>query len=163
MSDSFAGTKGFSLVFNRSGIEKVECSFPFFKPYLKAALKPSCNAFYLNPLILEAGGCVKPHVDCSVSGYCQNMTIAHIVSVLYVRVPNDLKGGELVLSKKGELISAISPESNTLLHFQGDLTHSVNRVFSQQVRISLVCEQYNLSERKLKQIPEFSVEYGNAS
>lgn len=158
LSDSFAETKGFSIVFNRAGIKQVESNFPFFKLYLKAALKPSCNAFYLNPLILESGGVVKPHVDCSISEYCKTFTTAQIVSILYVKVPSDLEGGELILGDRDRQISKITPKTNTLLHFKGNLTHSVNRVKSKNIRISLVCEQYTLSENKLKLVPEFALE-----
>jgi Rps23 Pro-64 3,4-dihydroxylase Tpa1-like proline 4-hydroxylase len=157
LSDSFTGTKGFSVIFKISKISQVKRNFPYFIPYLKYALKPNCNAFYLNPLILEKGGCVEPHVDCSISGYSKSLTIAHIVSVLYVRVPSNLEGGELILTKKGDRVGEIKPKINTLLHFDGNLTHSVNEVKSQVIRISLVCEQYTLSETKLKQIPDFEI------
>lgn len=158
LSDSFAGTKGFSVIFKTSGISQVKSNFPYFTPYLKSALKSNCNAFYLNPLILEKGGRVEPHIDCSISGYSKSLTIAHIVSVLYVQVPSNLEGGELILSARGKQVGKITPETNTLLYFKGNLTHSVNQVQSKDIRISLVCEQYNLSENKLKKIPKFSLE-----
>lgn len=47
---------------------------------------------------------------------------------------------------------------NTLLYFQGDLTHSVNPVKTPGNRLSLVCEQYSLSEDELQEIPQFIVE-----
>jgi predicted 2-oxoglutarate/Fe(II)-dependent dioxygenase YbiX len=158
LSESFAGTKGFSLVFKRSGIGEVERHFPFFQPYLRVALMPDCNAFYLNPLVLEGGTRVEPHVDCSLSDYNQLIAIPIIVSVLYVQVPSDLQGGELVLQERGNKVGQIQPQTNTLLYFRGDLTHSVNQVKSSQARISLVCEQYNLSETRLQQIPEFEIQ-----
>ena len=158
LSDSFAGTKGFSVIFKRSGISKVEQHFPFFQPYLKAALNPSCNAFYLNPLVLEGGNHIKPHVDCSLSRYGKGIVIPNIVSVLYVQVPPELEGGELVLVEREHQIGKIQPQANTLLYFRANLTHSVNEVKSSQSRISLVCEQYNLSETRLQQIPEFEID-----
>ncbi|GET37475.1 2OG-Fe(II) oxygenase [Microseira wollei] len=158
LSESFAGTKGFSLVFKRSGIGEVERHFPFFQPYLRVALMPDCNAFYLNPLVLEGGTRVEPHVDCSLSDYNQLIAIPIIVSVLYVQVPSDLQGGELVLQERGNKVGQIQPQTNTLLYFRGNLTHSVNEVKSSQARISLVCEQYNLSETRLQQIPEFEIQ-----
>ena len=91
LSDSFAGTKGFSVIFKRSGIGEVERHFPFFQPYLRVALRSACNTFYLNPLVLEGGSRVEPHVDCSISSYARATTIPTIVSVLYVQVPPDLQ------------------------------------------------------------------------
>jgi hypothetical protein len=160
LNDRFAGTKGFSVKFKRSGIGEVERHFPFFQPYLRIALKSECNAFNLNPLILEGGSRVEPHVDCSLSDYCKAITIPTIVSVLYVQVPPDLQGGELVFQERKHQVSQIQPQANTLLYFRGDLIHSVNEVKSSQARISLVCEQYNLSETRLQQIPEFEIESG---
>jgi len=160
LSDSFAGTKGFSVIFKRSGIGEVERHFPFFQPYLRIALKSECNAFYLNPLLLEGGARVEPHVDCSISSYARATTIPTIVSVLYVQVPPDLQGGELVIQHRENKVGQIQPQANTLLYFRGDLTHLVNEVKSSQARISLVCEQYNLSETRLQQIPEFEIESG---
>jgi hypothetical protein len=45
-----------------------------------------------------------------------------------------------------------------LVYFQGDLTHSVNAVKTTGYRLSLVCEQYNLSGYELEEIPEFTLE-----
>ncbi len=51
-----------------------------------------------------------------------------MVSVLYVQVPPDLQGGELVLRNHRQQIAQIKPQVNTLVSFQGDLTHAVNAV-----------------------------------
>ena len=161
LSDSFVRTRGFSIVFNRAGIKQVENNFPFFIPYLKVALKQSCNVFYLNPLVLESDGVVKPHIDCSISEYCQTIITAKIVSVLYVKVPPDLEGGELILTDRERQIEKIIPEANTLLHFKGNLSHSVNRVKSKSVRVSLICEQYSLCKNKFGLVPEFSLKSNN--
>ncbi len=158
LSESFAGTKGFSVVFNRSGISEVERHFPFFQPYLSVALMAACNAFYLNPLVLEGGTRVEPHVDCSLSDHGKFIAIPTIVTVLYVQVPPDLQGGELVLQDREYKVGQIQPQTNTLVYFRGNLKHSVNEVKSSQARISLVCEQYNLSETRLQQIPEFEIQ-----
>ena len=157
LSDNFTGTRGFSLIFKRSGIAKVIEEFPYLQPYIEIALKQSCNAFYLNPLVLELGNEVQPHVDCSISSYDMVMTIPNLVSVLYVQVPEDIKGGELVLQNKERVLKVIPPEFNTLLYFLGNLTHSVKPFYSSQYRISLICEQYNLKPNKLKSIPEFEI------
>ena len=158
LNRDFIGTKGFSLVFQRSEIAQVEQKFPFFKPYLDQALQPACNAFYLNPLLLKEGSRVDPHIDRSLRSYCKTVEPPATVSVLYVQVPTNLQGGELVLRCNKKQVGRIKPEMNTLVYFQGDLTHSVNAVTSAGVRLSLVCEQYNLSETGLADIPGFTVE-----
>lgn len=146
------------MVFQRSEIGEVERRFPFFKPYLDQALQPTCNAFYLNPLLLQAGSRVDPHIDRSLRSYCKTVEPPTVVSVFYVHVPPDLQGGELVLRRYKQQVGHIKPQINTLLYFQGDLTHSVNAVKSTGTRLSLVCEQYSLSEIELQDIPSFTIE-----
>lgn len=170
LNRDFVGTKGFSVVFRRSHIEKVEIKFPFFKPYLNLALMPHCNAFYLNPLQLKSGSRVDPHIDRSLRSYCKTIEPPEIVSVLYVNVPKDLEGGELVLSdsygcgsRRKRQAGKINPQANMLIHFQGHLTHSVNAVKSEGLRLSLVCEQYCLEEIELLKIPEFTIESRSAA
>ena len=152
------GTKGFSVVFQRSGLAQVEQQFPFFKPYLNLALQPTCNAFYLNPLLMKEGSRVEPHIDRSLRSYFKTIEPPALVSVLYVQVPSDMKGGELVLHCHKRQVGQIKPQMNTLLYFQGNLTHSVNPVKTPGNRLSLICEQYSLSEAELQEIPQFTVE-----
>lgn len=158
LNRDFVGTKGFSIVFQRSGVAEVERLFPFFKPYLSVALHSTCNAFYLNPLMLKEGSRVDPHIDRSLRSYCKTIEPPDRVSVLYIQVPPDLVGGELVLRSSKRNVGQIRPQVNTLVDFQGDLTHSVNQVTSPGFRLSLVCEQYSLSEKELEDIPEFTIE-----
>ena len=158
LNRDFIGTKGFSVVFQRSEIGEVELRFPFFKPYLDQALQPTCNAFYLNPLLLQEGSRVDPHIDRSLRSYCKTVEPPLVVSVLYVQVPPNLVGGELVLRCQKKYIGQIKPEVNKLVYFQGDLTHSVNAVKTSGTRLSLVCEQYSLSDTELQDIPAFTVE-----
>jgi predicted 2-oxoglutarate/Fe(II)-dependent dioxygenase YbiX len=158
LNRDFVNTKGFSVVFRRSHLAAVKQQFPFFKPYLDLALDPTCNAFYLNPLLLQSGSRVDPHIDRSLRSYCKTIDPPTIVSVLYVYVPSDLQGGELVLRNTKQQVGQIKPTVNTLVHFQGDLTHSVNAVKTADTRLSLVCEQYNLSDDQLWDIPELTVE-----
>jgi predicted 2-oxoglutarate/Fe(II)-dependent dioxygenase YbiX len=158
LNRDFIGTKGFSVVFQRSGLSEVEQRFPFFKPYLSVALQPTCNAFYLNPLLLKTGSRVDPHIDRSLRSYCKTIEPPAIVSVLYVQVPSTLQGGELVLRHNKRQVGQFRPQLNTLLSFQGNLTHCVNQVTSPGTRLSLVCEQYSLSETELQEIPEFTIE-----
>ena len=158
LNRDFVGTKGFSVVFRRSHISTVEQKFPYFKPYLDLALHANCNAFYLNPLLLKEGSRVDPHIDRSLLSYCKTIEPPMFVSVLYVRVPENMDGGELVLKSHKRQLGQIKPQMNTLLYFQGDLTHSVNAVKTPGNRLSLVCEQYSLSEEELADIPEFTIE-----
>lgn len=158
LNRDFIGTQGFSVVFQRSELRGVERRFPFFKPYLERALQPTCNAFYLNPLLLQEGSRVDPHIDRSLRAYCKTVEPPIVVSVLYVQVPLNLQGGELVLRRHKQQVGQIKPQVNTLVYFQGDLTHSVNAVKTTGTRLSLVCEQYNLSKAELRDIPAFTVE-----
>jgi 2OG-Fe(II) oxygenase superfamily len=158
LNRDFVGTKGFSVVFQRSGLATVDRQFPWFKPYLDRALQPACNAFYLNPLLLTCGSRVDPHIDRSLRSYCKTIEPPMVVSVLYVQVPAELQGGELVLRDRQRQVGQVKPQAGTLLYFQGDLTHSVNPVTTAGMRLSLVCEQYSLSDAELSEIPEFTVE-----
>lgn len=158
LNRDFIDTKGFSVVFKRSEITTVEKRFPFFKPYVEQVLKPNCNAFYLNPLLLKENSRVDPHIDRSLRSYCKTVEPPLIVSVLYVEIPSNLEGGELVLSHPKRQIGQIKPKTNTLVYFQGDLTHCVNKMTSGGDRLSLVCEQYDLSEKELAEIPPFMIE-----
>ncbi len=158
LNRDFVGTKGFSIVFRRSHLTEVQQQFPYFKSYLDRVAQPDCNAFYLNPLWLQQGSRVDPHIDRSLRSYCEAITPPLVVSVLYVDVPADLQGGELVLQANKRQVGKIRPQANTLVFFQGDLTHSVNPVTSVGVRLSLVCEQYSLTEAELSEIPELQLE-----
>src|SRR5687768_13642383 len=44
LNRDFVGTRGFSVVFRREGLARVEAEFPFFGPYLGKALRADCNA-----------------------------------------------------------------------------------------------------------------------
>lgn len=158
LNRDFIHTKGFSVVFQRQGLAEVVQKFPYFKPYLDMALLPNCNAFYLNPLLLKAGSRVDPHIDRSLRSYCKTVEPPAFVSVLYVRVPEDMEGGELVLKSQKRQVGQVKPQTNSLIYFQGDLTHSVNAVTNPGNRLSLVCEQYCLSEDELEEIPQFTLE-----
>lgn len=159
LGESFDNTKGFSIIFKRSTINQVIDKFPWLKPYLEATLKQACNAFYCNVLILESGTRVAEHTDCSISSYDMIYTNPRLVSVFYVDIPQDIQGGELVLSL-GEENWQIQPQTNSLIFFLGHLSHQVNQVTSSQPRISLVCEQYHLSSERLQNIPEFEIKSG---
>jgi len=158
LNRDFVGTRGFSVVFRRTSIGRVESEFPFFKPYLDRAVDADCNAFYLNPLQLGAGSRVDPHIDRSLMTYYAEIDPPLKVSVLYVEIPPAMRGGDLVLARRKKHLGRITPAENTLVVFDGDLIHSVDRVDSDGVRLSLVCEQYRLTDEEMEKIPEFVVE-----
>jgi hypothetical protein len=63
-----------------------------------------------------------------------------------------------VLKSQKRQVGQIKPQTNALIYFQGDLTHSVNAVTTAGNRLSLVCEQYSLNEDELEEIPYFTLE-----
>jgi hypothetical protein len=158
LNRDFVDTRGFSVVFRRAGLPQVVAAFPFFAPYLQVALRADCNAFYLNPLELEGGSRVDPHVDRSLRGYCKDVSTPLAVSVLYVDVPPAMQGGQLVLARGKRTLAKVQPRAGLLVQFDGDLVHSVDRVDSAGKRLSLVCEQYLLDERELAEVPEYAIE-----
>ncbi len=158
LNRDFVATRGFSVVFRRECIERVQAEFPFFAPYLQRALRADCNAFYLNPLQLEAGSRVDPHIDRSLRAYCKDVATPVMVSVLYIEVPVGMRGGELVLARGKKTLAKVRPSTGLLLGFDGDLTHSVDRVDSTGQRLSLVCEQYALSPDELDEVPNYRIE-----
>ena len=78
--------------------------------------------------------------------------------MLYVEVPPGMRGGSLVLARGKKTLARVTPRPNLLVGFDGDLTHSVERVDSPGRRLSLVCEQYALDERELAEVPTYRVE-----
>ncbi len=158
LNRDFVSTKGFSLVFKKTSIDKVKKQFPFFEDYINVALDTSCNAFYLNPLLMSNNSKVDSHIDRSLRSYLKTIDPPSYVSVLYVKVPENIQGGELVLSHNKKSVASVKPTKNTLLYFQGHLMHSVNQVKNDITRISLVCEQYYLEPRDLESIPDFVIE-----
>lgn len=158
LNRDFVQTKGFSVVFRRESQVEVERAFPFFGPYLARALRPDCNAFYLNPLWLEQGSRVDPHIDRSLRSYLKDVLPPVCVSVLYVDVPAGMRGGALVLARGKKHLAHVRPEAGTLVVFDGDLTHSIERLDSPGGRLSLVCEQYSLDEEELGHVPAFAIE-----
>lgn len=158
LNRDFVATKGFSVVFRREAMARVVAEFPFFADYLQRALRPDCNAFYLNPLELAAGSRVDPHIDRSLRAYCKEVAMPVAVSVLYVDVPPGMRGGQLVLARGKRVLVRIVPAANLLVGFAGDLTHSIDRVETPGQRLSLVCEQYALDDAELADVPQYVVE-----
>lgn len=158
LNRDFVGTRGFSIVFQRSAIDRVIAQFPWTEPYLKLSLRDDCNAFYLNPLQLTVGSHVSPHIDRSLHAYVEGVLPPLLVSVLYVDVPKNLKGGRLVLRRGKKFLGRVAPQEGLLVQFHGDLEHSVEKVDTAGMRLSLVCEQYRLDDAELADMPAYTVE-----
>jgi hypothetical protein len=160
LTSDFVGTRGFSVVFRRDGLDDVLRQWPVFAPYLTTLLEPDCNAFYFNPLLLADGSQVNPHVDRSLRAYSPDVETPLLVSVLYVELPAAMTGGELVLSHRRKQVGKVTPEVNKVVRFQGDLTHHVTPVTTRGAgqRLSIVCEQYCLEAGPLAQIPRMGLE-----
>lgn len=162
LTDQFSGTYGFSITFKREGLSEVTGRFPSFAPYLEKALLPDCNAFLLNPLLVQNGRGVEPHIDRSMEYYGEGIGSPFAVSVLYVHVPEQLAGGELRLYHRGRKVAAVKPTSRTWVMFRGDLMHEVVAIQNgapalAEARISLVIEQYRVPESKLVRVPGFEL------
>lgn len=158
LNRDFVGTRGFSVVFHAAQRARVEDEFPWCAPYLALALRADCNAFYLNPLQLQQGSHVAPHIDRSLRAYVLDVDPPLQVSVLYVEVPRELRGGDLVLRRGRKFLGRVTPREGLLVQFDGDLEHGVDRVDSPGLRLSLVCEQYLLPAEQLARVPPYRIE-----
>jgi hypothetical protein len=162
LSSQFSGTYGFSITFRREALAEVTDRFPSFAPFLDAAILPSCNAFLLNPLLIQNGRGVDTHLDRSMNFYEDDIGCPVAVSVLYVQVPEQLAGGELRLYHRGRRVAALTPLQRSLVTFRGDLAHEVVGVEAgapalSEARISLVIEQYRLPEAVVAKVPRFEM------
>ncbi|NNB98705.1 2OG-Fe(II) oxygenase [Corallococcus exiguus] len=162
LSGQFSGTYGFSLTFRRDALPDVHERFPAFAPYLAKTLLPECNAFLLNPLLVGKGRNVAAHIDRSLEFYGPSIGCPVAVSVLYVQVPKELRGGALRLYHRGGRVAELTPHQNALVMFRGDLLHEVEAITSgaesmQESRISLVVEQYRAPVEQLVNVPRFEL------
>lgn len=162
LSKQFSGTYGFSCVFMREALPEVKRRFRAFGPFLDVALLPECNAFLLNPLLVQRGRAVEAHIDRTLSFYGAGLRCPLAVSVLYVQVPEGLEGGELRLYHRGQRVAALPPMPRSLVTFRGDMVHEVTEVTSgmpdmSTARISLVMEQYRVPDDVRERIPYLDV------
>jgi hypothetical protein len=162
LTPQFSGTYGFSVTFRREALSEVTGRFPAFAPFLDAALLSDCNAFLLNPLLIQNGRGVENHLDKSMMYYGAGIDCPIAVSVLYVQVPGQLAGGTLRLFHRGAQVAVLEPRPNSLVTFRGDLVHEVVAVEAgapelSAARISLVVEQYRLPEALLARVPRMEL------
>ncbi len=172
LAGTFESSRGFALAFRRDGLGDVLDRLPCVRAFVEQALDNSAyraltppfarllrggpNAFFLNLLLLKTGAGVGAHVDTTLSDASglPGATPA-LVSVLYLEVPPDLRGGELVLWRGPRHVGTVRPEAGTFLHFRGDLRHEVREVSGLaegSLRVSLVCEQYVLPKKALRRL-----------
>jgi 2OG-Fe(II) oxygenase superfamily len=162
LTGQFSGTYGFSVTFRRDAVSEVTARFPAFAPFLEAALLPDCDAFLLNPLLVQNGRGVTAHIDRSLEFYKAGIGCPVAVSVLYVQVPEQLKGGQLRLYHRGKRVAALEPMPRALVTFRGDMTHEVASVEAgapglSAARVSLVVEQYRVPEMLKAWVPRLEV------
>jgi hypothetical protein len=162
LSGQFSGTYGFSISFRREAMARVTDLFPSFAPFLEAAILPGCDAFLLNPLLIQDGRGVEAHIDRSLEFYKPGIGCPVAVSVLYVQVPQQLMGGHLRLYHRGQRVAALEPMPRALVMFRGDLMHEVAAVEAgapilSEARVSLVVEQYRVPEAMKAWMPRFEM------
>ena len=126
------GHKGFNVTF--SDPENMFNSFPEFKTYFEAIRDPDCNLFHIVALVIGSGGIIERHKDKELNVY----NYPKITNVLYVHVPDDVTGGQVIFEDG----STLSPETNLLVTFPSTFEHSVTQVTTNDKRVCLVCEQY---------------------
>lgn len=153
----FIKTRGFSIVFRRSSLCRVVEQFQFLKVFLEKVIFDSCNAFYVNPLLLSDHSRVEAHVDCRLLAKEDLRIVPNLVSILYLKADREMIGGELVLNVGHERELSLKLQSNDLIHFVGDIVHKVTPVQGAVDRICFVCEQYNLPEEALDAFPEYAL------
>lgn len=168
LDHGFEQTYGFSVLFQRSQVERFLKLLPSARPCLEKVLRRDCQAFLINPLVIREGAAVAPHVDKTLMSFFpprEKVPFPYRVSVLYLALPANIQGGDLVFHRNALVKAHFSPQVNTLVEFPGWLYHEVkpwrqNAWDGRQPspRVSLVCEQYRLKPRLLEQLPEFHLE-----
>jgi hypothetical protein len=167
LGGSFRASRGFAITFRSEGRAALEERFPAVAPFLakataKGALRGSArwrtkapNAWYLNLLLVTAGGTVGRHVDGTLRGPSgDDDAVPVAVSVLYLSAP----GGALVLSRGARELGRVIPSEGAMVHFRGELDHAVEPFEGEGTRASLVLEQYHFSDEALARLPELKVD-----
>jgi hypothetical protein len=163
LNEGFEGTSGFTLLFHREERERAENLMPELRPFLAKALHPTANVLFLNPLVIHAGGKgVAPHADKTLLSYVDGAEppFPFCVSVLYLSLPKEKAGGNLVFHRLYGKLQR-QPQENLLLEFPGWMMHEVTPLSSQPgspPRVSLVLEQYCVSAAMKAGIPRWSLE-----
>lgn len=163
LDHGFEGTRGFSMLLHRSQMSRLGRILPSAPPYLERMLDPRTTVLFVNPLVIQPGQGVAPHADKTLMSFLPPGTrvpFPRRVSVLYLAVPPDMRGGELVFHRNALIKARVRPRVNTLVDFAGWLDHEVTAWEGQadQPRVSLVCEQYRVGDALRARLPEFHLE-----
>ena len=146
------------FVFTKDGVSDLLSEHDYLKPFVDETIDADMfNAFYLNALVVKNGNSVEKHLDTTLSHYVGHLTTAKKVSVLYLKVPDDMVGGQLNIYD-GNNRNRIRPETGKLISFSGENPHSVSSTFTDHERISLVLESYYLENDSYSKIPKFKQE-----
>ena len=153
LNEGFSGTRGFSILFRLDQRKRAQELIPELKPYFEKVIKEKANAFFLNPLVIHGGGAVRAHADKTLSSYLPTSPFPFCVSVLYLSLPKPRTGGNIVFHRWFGR-HRITPDENLLLEFPGWLKHEVTelRSESEEPRVSLVLEQYQLTPEQLQKL-----------
>jgi hypothetical protein len=174
---TFEGSRGFGIALTSANKSALRERFPFFSEPLAhfercpVHMLPRSrlfsfsdrrlpNAYYMNVLVVEDGQGVGRHIDGTLGGAVDapGLTPA-VVSVLYLRVPSRREGGQLSLFNDDHCVATIAPQAGMVVHFRGSLAHEVSPLEGANgPRISLVCEQYVLTDEQLARMPPFVVQ-----
>ena len=163
LDHGFEGTRGFSILLHRSEMARLGRILPSVPAYLEKVLDPKARVLFVNPLVIHRGQGVAPHADKTLISFLPQGTkvpFPRRVSVLYLAVPAEMQGGELVFHRNALIKARVYPRVNTLVDFAGWLDHEVTAWEGnpEQPRVSLVCEQYRLGDTLLAQVPKFHLE-----
>jgi hypothetical protein len=160
LNEGFAGSYGFSIFFKISQRTKAEKLIPGLKEFLDTVLYPDTNLIFLNPLQIQKGQGVDAHADKTLVSFLEKpeaeVPFPFRVSVLYLKIPGDANGGDLVFHRwMGQL--KISPQDNLLVEFPGWMLHQVTPFQCNEgdYRLSLVMEQYVLNAQELEAVPDW--------
>ena len=178
---AFEATRGFGVACHTSAVDEAVARVPWLAPFVALALdderrarlfSPSfveqlgaavfadVNALYVNVLVVPSGGAVATHVDSTLGVVDDEDAVvtARAVAVLYVDVPDDLDGGDLVLRDSGVEVGRVRPQNNRFVLFRGSLHHEVTATTSSRPRVSCVCELYALPRARLARLPRVRVQ-----
>lgn len=157
---SFGQSTGFKLIATPDTLKAVCQFFPYIKPYLVKALRSDCNVYFINALLVSKGAEIKMHLDSSIKKNLWPLC----VTVFYVQADESMQGGELFLQKtpdQAEPDLFIKPKENAMITFKGNLFHGVLPIKSDTMRVSLVCEQYQVPPEQLYQVPALQIPHKN--
>lgn len=168
LDHGFEQTSGFSVLFHRSQTERFLKLLPAARPFLERVIDRKAQVLFVNPLVIHEGHGVGAHADKTLLSFVpreHKVPYPHQVSVLYLALPPNLRGGQLVFHRNAFVRAQFQPQVNTVVHFPGWLYHEV-KPWSQtgwdgtggRPRVSLVCEQYRLSRQLEALVPEFHLE-----